>query len=122
MKRRYRSASFLERCRRIRAVLDQPAFSTDIIVGFPGETEADFEATCRVVREAGFARLHVFSYSPRVGTKAAECNESVPTAVVAERRARLLEIERELAEKYAHSLLGRCLDVLVEGADPNRPG
>jgi threonylcarbamoyladenosine tRNA methylthiotransferase MtaB len=122
MKRRYRSAGFLERCRRIRAALDQPAFSTDVIIGFPGESDADFEATCRVVREVGFARIHLFSYSPRQGTEAADWRASVPPAVVAERRARLLAIERELAEAYCRSLVGRRLDVLVEGADPKRPG
>jgi threonylcarbamoyladenosine tRNA methylthiotransferase MtaB len=122
MKRRYRSAGFLERCRRIRAALDQPAFSTDVILGFPGETDADFEATCRVVREAGFARLHLFSYSPRQGTEAAGWRDRVPPAVVAERRARLLEIERELSDAYCRSLIGRRLDVLVEGADLRRPG
>jgi threonylcarbamoyladenosine tRNA methylthiotransferase MtaB len=122
MKRRYRSGGFLERCRRIRAALDQPAFSTDVILGFPGESDADFEATCRVVREVGFARIHIFSYSPRQGTEAAAWRESVPPPVVAERRARLLEIERELAEVYGRSLVGRRLDVLVEGADPRRPG
>jgi threonylcarbamoyladenosine tRNA methylthiotransferase MtaB len=122
MKRRYRSSGFLERCRRIGAVLDRPAFTTDVIIGFPGETDADFEATCRVVREAGFARIHIFSYSPRAGTEAANWNECVPPAVVAERRARLLEIERDLTEAYCRNLLGRCLDVLVEGADPRRSG
>jgi threonylcarbamoyladenosine tRNA methylthiotransferase MtaB len=122
MKRRYRSAGFLERCRRIRAALDRPAFSTDVILGFPGETDADFEATCRVVREVGFARIHIFSYSPRAGTEAAQWSESVPPTVVAERRARLLEIEKELTESYCRSLIGMLLDVLVEGADPCRPG
>jgi threonylcarbamoyladenosine tRNA methylthiotransferase MtaB len=122
MKRRYRSAGFLERCRRIRAALDRPALTTDVIIGFPGETDADFEATCRVVREVGFARIHLFSYSPRAGTEAARWNESVPPGVVAERRARLLGLERDLAEAYCRSLLGRRLDVLVEGADPRRPG
>jgi threonylcarbamoyladenosine tRNA methylthiotransferase MtaB len=121
MKRRYRSGGFLERCRRIQAALDHPAFTTDIIVGFPGETDADFEATCRVVREVGFARLHIFSYSPRQGTEAA-WKESVPSSVVAQRRARLQALERELARSYARSLIGRRLDVLVEGADPERPG
>src|SRR5579875_1774992 len=111
MKRRYRSASFLERCRRIRAVLDQPAFSTDIIVGFPGETEADFEATCRVVREAGFMRLHLFSYSPRQGTRAASSTDAVPPAVVARRRDHLRQLEQELADTYYRSLLGRRLEV-----------
>jgi threonylcarbamoyladenosine tRNA methylthiotransferase MtaB len=122
MKRRYRSAGFLERVRRIRAALDQPAFSTDIIVGFPGETDEDFEATCRVVREAGFMRLHVFSYSPRQGTAAAALPETVRPAVVVGRRRHLEALAGELAERYQRSLLGRVLDVLVEGPDPRRPG
>ncbi|HZY87637.1 MAG TPA: tRNA (N(6)-L-threonylcarbamoyladenosine(37)-C(2))-methylthiotransferase MtaB [Gemmataceae bacterium] len=122
MKRRYTSAGFLERCRRIRAALDAPAFTTDVIVGFPGETEEDFAATCRVVRAAGFSRVHVFSYSRREGTEAARWGEVVPPDIVASRRERLLEIERELAGDYYRSLLGRRLDVLVEGADPRRPG
>ncbi len=122
MKRRYRSGGFLERVRRIRAVLDQPAFSTDVILGFPGETDADFEATCRVVRAVGFSKIHLFSYSPRQGTPAAEMRDAVPPQVVQERRRRLLEIEQELADAYYRSLLGRRLDVLVEGADPKRPG
>jgi threonylcarbamoyladenosine tRNA methylthiotransferase MtaB len=122
MRRRYRSAGFLERCHRIRKALDQPAFTTDIIVGFPGETEADFQATCCVAREAGFAKIHVFSYSPREGTTASSFDDAVAPAVVRERRQRLLEIEGELAEAYCRSLLGRRLDVLVESADPARPG
>ncbi len=122
MKRRYTSGGFLERCRRIRQALDQPALTTDVIIGFPGETEADFEATCRVVREVGFAKVHVFSYSPRRGTPAAELKDAVPPPVVAERRRRLLELESQLAHAYMQSLIGKRLDVLVEGADPHRPG
>jgi threonylcarbamoyladenosine tRNA methylthiotransferase MtaB len=122
MKRRYRSAGFVERCRRIREALDRPAFSTDVIVGFPGETDEDFEATCRVVREVGFSRVHVFSYSPRQGTAASRLVESVPPAVKAERRERLLQLEREMADRYYRSLVDMRLDVLVEGADPERPG
>jgi threonylcarbamoyladenosine tRNA methylthiotransferase MtaB len=122
MRRRYTSGGFLERVRRIRAALDQPALTTDVIVGFPGETEEDFEATCRVVREAGFCRIHVFTYSPRRGTLAADWPDDVPPPVKAQRRRRLREIERELAGAYLRSLVGRQLDVLVEGADPQRPG
>ncbi len=122
MKRRYTSGGFLERCRRIGQALDQPAFSTDVILGFPGETDADFEATCRVVREVGFVKVHVFSYSPRQGTPAAQLRETVPPAVVAERRQRLLDLERESAGRYLQSLVGQRLDVLVEGAEPHRPG
>jgi threonylcarbamoyladenosine tRNA methylthiotransferase MtaB len=122
MKRRYRSGGFVERCRRIRAALDRPALTTDVIVGFPGETEADFEATCRVVREVGFCRVHVFSYSPRQGTAAAAWPDDVPPAVKAWRRRRLLEIEREMADAYGRSLVGRTVDVLVERPDPRRAG
>jgi threonylcarbamoyladenosine tRNA methylthiotransferase MtaB len=122
MRRRYRVAGFLERCRRLRAVLDQPAFTTDVIVGFPGETDADFEATCQVVREVGFSRIHIFSYSPRRGTPATELPDPVPPAVVAERRQRLLELERAQAAAFYRTLLGRQLDVLVEGEAAQRPG
>ena len=122
MKRRYRRAGYLERVRRIRAALDRPALTTDVIVGFPGETDADFVETLRTVREAGFCKVHVFSYSPRAGTPAAAMTETVPPPVVAERCDRLRELERELAATYGRALIGRALDVLVEGADPERAG
>src|SRR5262249_16752176 len=122
MKRRYRTAGFLERCRRLRQVLAQPAFTTDIIIGFPGETDADFEATLRVVREAGFSKIHVFSFSARRGTPAAEFPGKVPPTVIAERGQRWLDRQRDLAEPYFPNLIGRRLDVLVEGADSQRAG
>ncbi len=122
MKRRYRSCGFLQRCDRLRQALDQPAFTTDIIVGFPGETEADFQDTLRLARAVGFAKMHVFSYSPRAGTPAATLADAVPPPVMAERRQRLRALESELSAAYARGLLGRRLDVLVEGADPDRPG
>jgi threonylcarbamoyladenosine tRNA methylthiotransferase MtaB len=122
MKRRYRVDGFLERCRRLRAALDWPAFTTDIIIGFPGETAADFEATCRVARQVGFSRMHLFSFSPRRGTPAADLPNDVPPPVVAERRQRLLELDRELTLAYHRSLIGRRLDVLVEGPYSKRAG
>jgi threonylcarbamoyladenosine tRNA methylthiotransferase MtaB len=122
MKRRYRSAGFLERCRRIRNALDNPAFTTDVIVGFPGETDADFAATCRVARDVGFAKVHVFSYSAREGTPAATWRDSVPPRVIRERRRHMEQVAAETAHTYARTLLGRSLDVLVESADPARPG
>jgi threonylcarbamoyladenosine tRNA methylthiotransferase MtaB len=115
MRRRYRRAGFLERCRRIKEALDRPAFSTDVIIGFPGETEDDFDETCSVLREVGFCKVHVFSYSPRQGTPAALLRQTVPPSVVAERRERLRQLEAELASDYQRSLLGMTLDVLVEG-------
>jgi threonylcarbamoyladenosine tRNA methylthiotransferase MtaB len=122
MKRRYRSAGFLERCRRLRQALDWPAFTTDVIVGFPGETEADFQETCRVIRDVSFAKVHVFPYSRRRGTAAAEFPDVVPPSIVADRRRRLAELERETAIAYMRGLIGYRLDILVEGADPDRPG
>jgi threonylcarbamoyladenosine tRNA methylthiotransferase MtaB len=122
MRRRYRAAGFLERCRRLRSVFDQPAFTTDVIVGFPGETEEDFQATCNLAKEVGFAKIHIFSYSRRAGTPAADLPDQVPAPVIAGRRARLLKLEAELTGSFLYRLVGRKLDVLVEGADPNRPG
>src|SRR5262249_23157252 len=100
MRRRYRKKGFLERVVRIRAALDAPALSTDVIVGFPGETDADFAQTCDVVCEAGFSRIHVFSYSPREGTPAASLRDDVPPQVKARRRETLLALEQESAQRY----------------------
>ena len=122
MKRRYTSGGFLRRVERIKQALDTPAFTTDVIVGFPGETDADFEATCRVVRKIGFAKVHIFTYSPRAGTPAALLGNTVSPQLMAERRERLREIEQECTAAYQQRLLGRRLEVVVEGADPQRAG
>lgn len=122
MNRRWPVGRFVERCREIRMVLDRPALTTDVIVGFPGETEADFTATCRVVEEVGFAKVHVFRFSPRGGTPAASMSDQV-TNRIAKRRARELEkLGRTLREQYCRSLLGRRLQVLIEMPALDRPG
>jgi threonylcarbamoyladenosine tRNA methylthiotransferase MtaB len=122
MKRRYRRASFLERIRRLRAALTRPAFTTDVIVGFPGETDADFEETLAVVRETRFLGVHVFTYSPRQGTAAALATDTVPPVVKAERRQRLRAVAAHVAQQELQLHVGHILDVLVEGAAPDRPG
>jgi threonylcarbamoyladenosine tRNA methylthiotransferase MtaB len=122
MKRRWGARRFLDRCRLVRETLEQPALTTDVIVGFPGETDDDFEATCQACREAGFSKIHVFSFSARRGTPAATMSGQVPKAVRLERRRRLLQLEAELREAYLQGLLGRRLTVLVEGAPADRPG
>ncbi|MBI3822145.1 MAG: MiaB/RimO family radical SAM methylthiotransferase, partial [Planctomycetes bacterium] len=122
MKRRYSATGFMERCSRLKKALDTPAFTTDVIVGFPGETDADFEATCKVVRDVGFAKVHVFPYSSRAGTPAALLQDAVPHAKIRERCEQLRQLERETATAYQRRLLGRRLDVLVEGADSKRAG
>jgi threonylcarbamoyladenosine tRNA methylthiotransferase MtaB len=115
MRRRWSSRMFIDRCRLVRDTLDNPAITTDIIVGFPGETDADFEATCHVSRECGFSKIHVFPFSPRKGTPAAQMSDFVAAEIKSERCERLTAVEAELREAYFQSLIGRRLTVLVEG-------
>ena len=126
MRRRWGSRRFVDRCRLVQQALDRPALTTDVIVGFPGETEAEFAETCRVVEEVGFSKLHIFPYSARRGTPAADMPYQVPATVKAERVERLGELEAVTRRRYFESLLGSQLELLVEGAiDPqlwNRPG
>jgi len=119
MRRRWSSRMFIDRCRLVRQSLDNPAITTDIIVGFPGETDADFEATCRVSGECGFSKIHVFPFSPRKGTPAAAMSDMVAPQVKAERCERLAELEHELRRDYFRSLIGRRLTVLVEAPSQN---
>lgn len=114
MHRRWGSRQFIDCCRRVSERLQQPAFTTDVIVGFPGETEDDFEATCQVVREVGFSKVHIFPFSPRRGTPAAVMPDQIPATVKSDRVERLARLESELRDRYFQSLVGRPLRVLVE--------
>ena len=116
MRRRWGARRIIDRCRLAKEKLERPALTTDVIVGFPGETEADFQATCRAVREIGFSKVHVFPFSPRKGTDAATLPNQVPAEVKQDRVARLLELEAELRADYAASLVGREVEVMVEEA------
>jgi threonylcarbamoyladenosine tRNA methylthiotransferase MtaB len=118
MRRRWASGRFLERCDAIRESLDRPALTTDLIVGFPGESDADFEATCRAVERVGFSKLHVFRFSPRPGTAAAEMPDQIAHRVKHARAAHLADIGRRLRERFLESLVGRELQVLVETPVP----
>ncbi|HEV7221816.1 MAG TPA: tRNA (N(6)-L-threonylcarbamoyladenosine(37)-C(2))-methylthiotransferase MtaB [Pirellulales bacterium] len=122
MRRRWGARRFVDRCRLVGEALDRPALTTDIIVGFPGETEADFLDTCRVAEEVGFSKIHIFPFSPRRTTPAAEAPDQVPHAIKAERVERLAELERRLAVRYYQSLVGRKLQIMVESPVPERPG
>ncbi len=121
MRRRWSSRMFIGRCDLVREKLANPAITTDIIVGFPGETDAEFEATCRVSRDCGFSKIHIFPFSPRKGTPAAEMSGAVGPQVKGNRCERLAELEKDLRRDYFHSLIGRRLTVLVEGRS-ERPG
>jgi threonylcarbamoyladenosine tRNA methylthiotransferase MtaB len=122
MRRRWGPRRFLDRCLLARQMLDAPALTTDIIVGFPGETEADFQATCDLAREVGFSKIHIFPFSARPGTAAATMPGQVRPEVKAERCHRLAELEIELRDRYFRQLVGRRLQVLVESPVPERPG
>ncbi|MFM8934254.1 MAG: tRNA (N(6)-L-threonylcarbamoyladenosine(37)-C(2))-methylthiotransferase MtaB [Gemmataceae bacterium] len=122
MRRRYTASRFLEQVAMANDLLDQPAITTDLIVGYPCETEADFEASCAVARQAGFAGMHLFAFSAREGTRAATLPDPVPAKVIHDRMRRAAEVEASLADSYRRSLVGRDLEVLVETADEARPG
>ena len=114
MNRHYDTAAFAALLADVRAAVPGVAISTDIIVGFPGETEEDFAAGMDFVRAMGFARMNVFPYSARRGTPAARRTDQVPPMVRKERAARMQALAEELAEAYHRSMLGSVAEVLFE--------
>lgn len=119
MRRRWGTKMFLDRCRLLRESLDRPAITTDIIAGFPGETEEEFEQTLRTCREAGFSKIHAFPYSARRGTPAAERDDQLDKGLISERVDRLGEVEAELRQQYYKTLVGSNLELLVEEVMPD---
>jgi len=113
MRRSYRSSRFLAILDEVRGSIPDAAISTDIIVGFPGETEEDFRATLDVVERARFAQAFTFQYSPRPGTPAATLPDQLPKAVVQERYERLVELQERISWEQNRALEGRVVEVLV---------
>ena len=113
MRRSYRREKYLGIIERVRAAMPDAALSTDIIVGFPGETEEDFAQTLEVVREARFAAAYTFQYSIRPGTPAATMPDQVPPDVVRERYERLVEVVNEISWAENQKLLGSRVELLV---------
>jgi len=116
MRRSYRSARYLGWLGRIRSAIPGVAVTTDVIVGFPGETEEDLLETLRVVQEARFDAAFTFQYSPRAGTEAAGYEEQVPKEIVQERFDRLVEVQERISLERNRQLEGSTVEVLVEGA------
>ncbi len=114
MNRRYNVEEFREKVELVREAFDRPAISTDVIVGFPGETTADFHETLALCREIGFSKIHVFSYSDREGTKAADMEPKVPDKVQNRRVDQLERLETVLQKQYKEQFIGEQVDVLVE--------
>jgi tRNA-2-methylthio-N6-dimethylallyladenosine synthase len=113
MRRSYRAERYLGIIDRVRAVMPHAAITTDLIVGFPGETEEDFTATLDVVRQARFASAFTFQYSKRPGTPAAELDGQVPKAVVQERYERLVALQDQIALEENRNQIGHTVELLV---------
>ena len=122
MNRRYTKEDYLALTERIRRAVPDISLTTDIIVGFPGETEEDFEETLDVVRRVRFDSAFTFLYSPRTGTPAAAMPDQVPAGVAGERFARLLALVQQIGSEESGRDTGRVLPVLVEETDPKMPG
>ncbi|MBP8742991.1 MAG: tRNA (N(6)-L-threonylcarbamoyladenosine(37)-C(2))-methylthiotransferase MtaB [Acidaminococcaceae bacterium] len=114
MHRPYDTKIFAELIQKIRAKLPDVAITTDVIVGFPGETEENFAATKEFVRSCGFSKIHIFPFSPRKGTPAASFSGVVSEKVKQRRAVELAEVDRESHEKYCESMLDKTVTVLFE--------
>ncbi|MFJ4918283.1 tRNA (N6-isopentenyl adenosine(37)-C2)-methylthiotransferase MiaB [Streptomyces sp. NPDC088725] len=122
MRRSYRQDRYLGIIDKVRAAIPHAAISTDIIVGFPGETEEDFEQTMHVVRQARFAQAFTFQYSKRPGTPAAEMDGQIPKEVVQERYMRLSALQEEISWEENKTQVGRTLDVMVAEGEGRKDG
>ncbi len=119
MRRRYTTEDFRRACALLRQAFPSCAITTDVITGFPGETEEEFAETVVFSKEIGFARMHVFPYSARQGTPATAMPNQVKRAVREERARQLIAVGNELAEAYRASWIGKTVEVLLEETDEN---
>lgn len=116
MNRRYDTAQYEEKCQILRKYFQDPALTTDVIVGFPGETEEEFEASRAFIDRINFYETHIFKYSRREGTRAAVMDGQVPDSVKTKRSALLLELGQKKQREYEEKLLGTTREVLMEEA------
>ncbi len=114
MNRRYDSAGYLEAVEKLRKYYADPAITTDVIAGFPGETEEEFAQTEDFLRRVGFYEMHIFKYSRRQGTRAAAMEGQLTEAEKAARSDRLIHLEREMSRAYREAFLGKTEEVLFE--------
>lgn len=121
MKRLYTRESYLDTIRRIREVIPEAHFSTDLIVGFPGETEDDFQQTLTLMEEVRYGSLFAFKYSPRPGTPALKIGDAVDDAIASERLQRLFDLHEQHKRERLESYRGRVMPVLVEGPSKHDP-
>lgn len=116
MNRRYTTGEYLEKVEILRRYFERPAITTDVIVGFPGETEEEFASTEAFLEKVHFYEMHIFKYSKRQGTRAADMKEQVADRVKTERSGRLMRLERRMSQEYRQSFVGENVEVLYEEA------
>lgn len=116
MNRRYTREKYLERVEAIRAKVPDISLTTDLIVGYPGETEEEFEETCSLVERVGYDSAFTFIYSPRVGTRAADMPDQIPEPVSSRRIQKLIALQKEITHKRYAKYIGQVHNVLVEEA------
>lgn len=114
MNRKYSTGEYLEKCGILRKYFNDPGITTDIIAGFPGETEEEFEETRSFLKKVRFSDVHVFKYSRREGTKAASMKNQVPASEKTNRSARLIELAAKMSEEYRKTMLNKNLEILLE--------
>lgn len=114
MNRRYTAEEYYEKCELLRAVFDHPALTTDVIVGFPGETEEEFRESKAFLEKVNFYETHIFKYSRRQGTKAAEMKDQVPEPVKTERSNQLIALGKVNKKAFEDRLIGQTVEVLME--------
>ena len=119
MNRKYLTPYFRDKLKVIRSIRPDISISTDIIVGFPGETEEEFQETLEFAREMEFSKIHVFPYSAREGTKAAVMPNQIPEYIKKERVKKLIELSNELESKYLVKFIGKTVEVLIETVKDN---
>ena len=122
MNRKYTRQIFMETVEKLRKAAPDFTFTTDVIVGFPGETEADFQETLEVMQEVKFAKVHMFPYSERPRTRAALYPNKVPQNIIKERKQKILHAAESIAFQLREEFLNRTLPVLTEKAEESRPG
>lgn len=121
MNRKYTKEQYLSLVSKIKDAIPDIALTTDIIVGFPGETEEDFEHTLDIVKKVGFNAAYMFIYSPRKGTPAAKLEQTTPSDVISRRFRRLLDIQNDIGAELAKTTEGKTLEVLVDGPSKQNP-
>ncbi len=114
MNRRYSAKEYAKKCELLRRYFEHPALTTDVIVGFPGESKEEFEASRKFVDEIDFYETHIFKYSKRQGTKAAVMSQQVDEQVKSQRSAKMLSLDEEKRKKYENYWIGKEVEVLVE--------